>query len=221
MARTNLRSVFIKVTVFHLLAIAVIALAVTENPGIGEYFPVGTGSKMFDAAQGAPLTASSPYLDQINAEPWPARLLFLGLTFVCSVGLSIPVAWTYLATRNPKKRDPTFAQAILLMPIGVTGLVLIVQNSLALAFALAGLVAGAGIRFRANVREVVDTLFFLIAIGIGVACGVGSLGIALVTSIVFTHTLLITTALDFGGPSQGSAKEPKKSGISDAAESTD
>ena len=75
---------------------------------------------------------------------------------------------------------------------------------------LAGIVAGAGIRFRTNIREVVDTLFFLIAICIGVASGVGSLGIALVTSIVFTYALLITTTLDFGGLNRASTKESKK-----------
>lgn len=222
MARYNLRSTFIKVAVYHLFAIAVIVMAVTETPGIGEYFPIGTSNKMFTVPPGGPgLAASSPYLEQVTAEPWPAQLLFLSLSFVCCVGLSVPVAWTYLATRATRKRDATFAQAIVLMPIGVTGLVLIVQNSLALAFALAGIVAGAGIRFRSNIREVVDTLFFLIAIGIGVACGVGSLGIALGTSIVFTYTLLITTALDFGGLSQASVKKPKKSDPDETAANTD
>jgi hypothetical protein len=197
-------------------------LAVTKNPGIGEYLPVGAGQNIFHTPKGGEhLAGTTSYMEHIAAEPLPAKVLFLILSFACSVGLSIPVAWTYLATRRTKKTDATFAQAIVLMPVGVTGLVLIVQNSLALAFALAGLVAGAGIRFRTSVREVVDTLFFLIAIGIGVASGVGSLGIALMTSIVFTYALLITTALNFGGLDEVSADKPKKSQKREAAELTD
>ena len=220
MASSNIRPVFIKITVFHLVALFVIVMAVTESPGIGEYFPVGTGEQTLTTPRGGDWT-EPVYLDRIEGSPWSARLLFLILSFACSVGLSVPVAWAYMATRNPRKRDATFAQAIVLMPVAVTGLVLVVQNSLALAFALAGIVAGAGIPFRANIREVVDTLFFLIAIGIGVASGVGSLGIALVTSIVFTYTLLITTALDFGGLNRTSAKESKKSEDRDASEPAD
>jgi hypothetical protein len=220
MASQNLRPVFIKITVFHLAALFIIVMAVTKTPGVGEYFPVGTGENLLTAPESGGLTQPA-YLDRIDGSPWSARLLFLILSFACSVGLSVPVAWTYMATRSPRKRDATFAQAIVLMPIAVTGLVLVVQNSLALAFALAGLVAGAGIRFRTNIREVVDTLFFLIAIGIGVASGVGSLGIALVTSIVFTYSLLITTALDFGGLSQASARKSKESKDSDAFDPDD
>lgn len=220
MATQNLRSVFIKITVYHLVALGILVLALTDTPGVGELFPVGTSEKAFSGPQGTALTGPE-YLDRLAGSPWTAKVLFLVLSFGCSVGLSVPVAWTYLATRSPKKRDATFAQAIVLMPIAVTGLVLVVQNSLALAFALAGIVAGAGIRFRTNIREVVDTLFFLIAIGIGVACGVGSLGIALITSIVFTYALLITTALDFGGVSQASARKAKGAKENDEIDPTD
>ena len=209
MDRTNLRPVFIKITAYHLIVLVVLVMAITERPGVGELLPVGTGDKALSAPQGGALTGTE-YLDRLDGSSWTEKLLFLILSFACSIAVSVPVAWTYLATRSPKKRDTTFAQAIVLMPIAVTGLVLVVQNSLALAFALAGIVAGAGIRFRTNIREVVDTLFFLIAICIGVASGVGSLGIALVTSIVFTYALLITTTLDFGGLNRASTKESKK-----------
>lgn len=206
-----LRPAFIKITAYHLVACAFFILLLTENPGIGEYFPLGTGEKLFSTP------SSIQQLEPIHAGRLEgtrplARGLFLFICFLSSVGVSVPVAWAYLETRGGKKKDPTFAQAILLLPIAVTGLVLIVQNSLALAFALAGVVAGAGIRFRANIREVVDTLFFLIAIAIGIASGVGSLGLALIMSIVFTYTLLITSAIGFGGVNQASAKGSSKSG---------
>jgi len=220
MARPSLRPVFIKITVFYFVAVVLLILAVTDSTGIGEFLPVGAGGRLFDTPQGPNLTEAI-HSGRLGDRSVLAQVVFLALSFICSAGLSVPVAWTYLATRTPKKRDATFAQAIVLLPIAITGLVLIVQNSLALSFALAGIVAGAGIRFRTNIREVVDTLFFLIAIGIGIAAGVGSLGLAAIMSIVFTYSLLITTALDFGGLSRASDKESKNAEGDDSADSTD
>ena len=155
MASSNLRPVFIKITVFHLVALFVIVMALTESPGIGEYFPVGTSEQTLTTPRGGDWT-EPVYLDRIEGSHWSARLLFLILSFACSVGLSVPVAWAYLATRNPRKRDATFAQAIVLMPVAVTGLVLVVQNSLALAFALAGIATF--VHLKSGKKDAVDDI---------------------------------------------------------------
>lgn len=126
------------------------------------------------------------------------RIVFVIMCFLTSIVVSIPVGRTYMATHVIKKRNASMAKALLLLPIAVSGLVLIVQNNLALAFSLAGIVAGCGIRFRSNIREFTDTLYFMVAIGIGLAAGVGALGIALAMSLVFCYATLTVFAIGYG-----------------------
>jgi hypothetical protein len=125
-------------------------------------------------------------------------MIFFWFCFLAALLMVLPVGTTYLATRRVKKGSDSLAKMIVVLPVAVTGLVLIVQNSLALAFGLAGIVAGGGIRFRTNMREYTDTLFFLISIGIGLSSGVGAPGLALIMSIVFCYSILILSAIDYG-----------------------
>ena len=74
--------------------------------------------------------------------------LAIGLASVILVML--PVAWVYMGVRRRKGKEQSFIMAILLLPLAMAmamaAIVMIVQNSLALAFSLAGIVSGA--RFR-------------------------------------------------------------------------
>lgn len=115
---------------------------------------------------------STVYVGRFEEDSVVSVALFFTSCFVSAVALSIPVGTTCMACR-PKKRSASFAKVILVLPIAVTGAVLIVQNSLALAFSLAGIVAGAGIRFRTNMRDISDSLFF-------------------------SYTMLIVEAIDYG-----------------------
>ena len=65
----------------------------------------------------------------------------------------------------------------------VTAILVVVRDSLALAFSLAGIVAA--VRFRNNLRESGDAVYIFGAIGIGFASGIHALSVAAVLSIVF------------------------------------
>ena len=60
----------------------------------------------------------------------------------------------------------------------VTGIVLVVSNSLALAFSLGGVVAA--VRFRTNLSDARDVVFIFLAIAVGFAGGVQEVTIALI-----------------------------------------
>ncbi|RPH64768.1 MAG: hypothetical protein EHM89_00910, partial [Acidobacteria bacterium] len=65
------------------------------------------------------------------------------------LALMLPVAWVYMSTRyNKGGPDQQVAQVLIFLPLVVAGIVLVVQNSLALAFSLAGVVAA--VRFRST-----------------------------------------------------------------------
>jgi Domain of unknown function (DUF4956) len=82
------------------------------------------------------------------------------------------------------------------LALAVAGVVVIVRNSLALAFSLAGIVGA--VRFRNSLPDTRDTLYIFLAIGVGLAAGVEALAAAAVFSIVFNYTVLAIWRTDYG-----------------------
>jgi hypothetical protein len=80
----------------------------------------------------------------------------------------------------------------------VAGVVLIVRNSLALAFSLGGIVAA--VRFRANMSDTRDIVYIFLAIVVGFAAGVQVVMVALLLTILFNFVLVALWRYDFGRP---------------------
>jgi hypothetical protein len=81
------------------------------------------------------------------------------------------------------KYDHSLVQTVIELPVVVTAILVVVRDSLALAFSLAGIVAA--VRFRNNLKESGDAVYIFGAIGIGFASGIHALSVAAVLSIVF------------------------------------
>ena len=148
------------------------------------------GINPFDATP-SPSATPSP-------EPWggPFGRLWLTLfTVLGSVALALPVAGIYMHTRR-LRYDPSLVQTIIVLPIVVAGVVLVVKNSLALAFALAGIVAG--VRFRQKLNEPKDAVYVLLSLGLGLAAAVHALDIALSLSLAFNLVVLALWRFDYG-----------------------
>jgi hypothetical protein len=101
--------------------------------------------------------------------------------------LAAPTAWVYMFTRR-LRYDPSLVQSIVILPIVVSGIVIIVKHSLALAFSLAGIVAV--VRFRNTLKDPKDAVYVFLALGIGLAAGVQALDIAFVMSAAFNTLVL-------------------------------
>jgi len=87
-------------------------------------------------------------------------------------------------------------QVLIVLPLIVAGIVLIVRNSLALAFSLGGVVAA--VRFRTNLSNARDVVFVFLAIAVGFAAGVQVVLVALLLSIIFNFVLVLIWRVDFG-----------------------
>ena len=85
---------------------------------------------------------------------------------------------------------------IIVLPMVVTGIVIIVQNSLALAFSLAG-IAGA-VRFRNSLKSSGDALFILLAVGDRAGAGIGAIELAAVISMLFNYTFAMLWITEYG-----------------------
>ena len=80
------------------------------------------------------------------AAPSSEPLILIVIAVSTAFLLALPVAWVYMFTRQRKGYRPSDVHALVLMPVVVAGVVVLVKNSLPLAFSLAGIVAA--VRFR-------------------------------------------------------------------------
>jgi len=120
----------------------------------------------------------------------------------------LPVAWTYKAINYESGFRKTFVRSLLVLPLCATTIVLLIQDSLALAFGLAALVAA--VRFRVALDEAMDGIFIFAAICVGLAAGIGYLGIALVMSVFFCFTNIVMWAIDYGRNPVDEARRVRK-----------
>jgi hypothetical protein len=118
------------------------------------------------------------------------------LSLIATLVLMLPVTWVYMSARRPRRQNQSVVETLIILPIVVAGVVLIVRNSLALAFSLAGVVAA--VRFRTNLRDTRDTVFIFLAIGVGFAAGVQVITVGAIASVIFNLVLLFIWRYDFG-----------------------
>src|SRR3954465_4506903 len=111
--------------------------------------------------------------------------------------LMLPVTWVYMSARpSGGQHNQNVVQTLIFLPLVVAGIVFIVQNSLALAFSLAGVVGA--VRFRTTLRDSRDLVYIFLSIVVGFSAGVQSLAVGAVISVVFNFVLLITWHYDYG-----------------------
>jgi uncharacterized protein DUF4956 len=103
--------------------------------------------------------------------------------------LSLPVAFVYRYTTPANEFDESIAQSVLVLPATVAGIILVVQNSLALAFSLAGVVTA--VRFRSSLKDTNDATYIFLSVAIGVAAGARAFDIAVIVCAVVCMALLL------------------------------
>jgi hypothetical protein len=152
----------------------------------------------------AEITSSVPR----PADGLASAILFLSFHLVGTILLMIPISWTYMATRRDIGYQKNFARALVILPICATTIVLLIQDSLALAFGLAALVAA--VRFRVALSEAIDGVFVFAAVCVGLAAGIGYLGIAAVMTVFFCFSCLILWHIDYGENPVDTAQHEKR-----------
>ena len=176
----------------------VTALLMSRFPILNQILPLGGIGELaaLDLDSFEPVYSS---VDRTVLSPnGPLRLV---LASIGSVILIVPVSWVYFITSPARRIDQTFLQTIMILPVVVTGIAMIVLNSLALAFSLAGIVAA--VRFRFTLPLPSDAMYIFVAIGIGLGSGIGALGIAAVISFAFVVTTLAIWKLEYGKEMSG------------------
>jgi len=185
---------FIKLTAYYVAVTAAVLIAVSLVPDLRAFMPFGG----VEALMSRPADSLGGMLAPNAAEIGNLResLYWLAITIMGALLTALPVSWMYMAIRNPKDYDQSLVDTIIVMPIVVTSIIIIVQNSLALAFSIAGIAAA--VRFRNSLKSSGDALFILNAVGIGLSAGIGALELAIVMTIAFNYTFLALWVTDYG-----------------------
>ena len=123
-------------------------------------------------------------------------LALQGLSLLGALAIMIPVAWTYIMIKRRVGYDQSVVHTLIILPVAVTGIVIVVQTSVALAFSLAGIVAA--VRFRTTLEDTKDAVYVFLAIGVGLAAGSQRLGTALLASMVFNLVNVVLWKMNFG-----------------------
>lgn len=123
--------------------------------------------------------------------PGGAAVAMLG-----ALALMSPVAWMYMRTKPKLRYDPSLVQTVIVLPLVISGVVLIVRDSVALAFSLAGIVAA--VRFRNTLRDTKDAVYIFLAIAVGLAAGVGAFSVGFVVSLIYVAVVLVLWRFDIG-----------------------
>ena len=187
---------FAKLTAYYLAVTLVVLTGLSLFPNLHQFMPFGG----VEALMASPRTGLESMLatnaGAADIGNLRESLFWLAITVTGALLTALPVSWVYIAIRNSKDYDQSLVDTIIIMPIVVTSIIIIVQNSLALAFSIAGIAAA--VRFRNSLKSSGDALFILCAVGIGLSAGIGALELAIVMTVMFNYTFLLLWLTDFG-----------------------
>jgi hypothetical protein len=186
----------VRVAAYYVLLAAATALVWQVFPGLAAVFSAERLAEVSSTGSNA-----DPLLDALrDAPPVMAPPVALAVTTaLCMLGsflLMLPVTWVYILTRQKKGFRQSVVQTLIILPIVVSGVVLLVKNSVALAFSLGGIVAA--VSFRNTLRDTKDAVYIFLAIAVGLASGVQVMSAAAVMSFLFNLVILIFWYTDFG-----------------------
>ena len=191
---------FCRLIIYHLLLAVAVVLLVLMFPDFASRLPVGgvtdlvgSGEVTFpfaNTAQGYSddgeivntVVRAASRLDRLG---YGQQLMFVLIGVWL---LMLPVSWVHKGIHLVAAPDHSLDETVLILPGVVASIVLVVQHSLALAFSLAGIVAG--VQFRRALQDTFDALFILVAIGTGISAGVKALEISAVLTVFFTYATL-------------------------------
>ena len=177
---------------YYLLLYGLFYGATWAFPGLEPYMPIGGIAEL--VGRGADTFEQMEIISSTAFTKTTAPSLAIAI--IAATALLVPISWVYFITTRSKQVSRSFAQTMIVLPVIVAGIAMIVQNSLALAFSLAGVVAA--VRFRFSLEEPAHALYIFAAIGVGLGAGIGALGIGFVTSLAFVLVNLVLWKLDYG-----------------------
>jgi hypothetical protein len=187
---------FVKLTAYYAIFAIIIYAALSLFPFLREYLPIGGVEALISQPDNNPLEGAARSATAQQVGTFGESLFWLCAAIIGALLTAIPVSWVYMEIRTGEEYDQSLISTILILPLVVTGIVIIVQNSLALAFSLAG-IAGA-VRFKNSLKSSGDALFILLAVGTGLSAGIGAVELAFVMTLAFNYCFILLWYTEYG-----------------------
>ena len=197
---------FGKVLAYYLTLLLGMVALLYFVPSLEPYLPVGgldkfsTGPSFDEVVSTYRETVQSDKVFRGVYRMMEAVLMSIAIGLTLTI--MVPIVWVYRASQigvSSKKKDKTVLETLVVLPVIITGIVLIIQNSIALAFGLAGIVAG--VQYRNRLALSVDAAYLFAAIAIGLASGIEAVGIGMMTGLWVCLTLIVIRIQGFSEPS--------------------
>src|SRR5688572_26697268 len=186
---------FAQLAIYYVLLFGGAWLLIYNNPEIQSYLPIGGAEELINSGGGKSSTLQAVAQAQ-EVKTLGQSLGWMAVAILGALITSLPVTWVYMATRTTEEYDQSIISTILILPSVVTSIVVVVQHSLALAFALGG-IAGA-VRFKNSLKSSGDALYILLSVGIGLSAGIGAVELAVVMSVAFNYGFLALWFTEYG-----------------------
>ncbi len=204
--------VAVRLVVYFVCVLGVFATLLIFVPWGTDILPVGGNEIDVPGSAEAILELiDAPQENENEIGTWGERLepaLALMMSLAATISLMIPITWVYMATKFAQGYRRTFVAALVMLPICATSIVLLIQDSLALAFGLAALVAA--VRFRVDLSDALDGIHIFAAICVGLASGVGYIGVGFVMTVFFCFASVILWHLNYGANPVEDARQARK-----------
>jgi hypothetical protein len=113
-----------------------------------------------------------------------------------AIALGLIVSLVYMKTHETKTPSQGFALTLVILPAVITLIILLIGNSVARAFSLAG--AFQIIRFRSAPGNPKDITYVLFSMAVGLCCGMGYLAYGVLANIVLCGVMIILETVKFG-----------------------
>ena len=115
---------------------------------------------------------------------------------ISAVILGTLISLIYIITHRKEGYSQSYVMSMVMLPTIVTLILLLVNTQIG-AISLAGTLAL--VRFRSVAGDPKDISYIFFAMAMGVACGMGFIGFAIVFFIVLGAVLFVMSEVDFGG----------------------
>jgi hypothetical protein len=207
----------LKLSAYFLVLISAIVIIISAHSDSLRFLPIGGTHALqntdIEITQSRLDFSSTPADrgetdDAVTPERVRFAVIFLAANLTGTILIMLPIAWTYSATKFTSGPRKGFVRALIVLPICASTVVLLIQDSLALAFGLAALVAA--VRFRVALSEAIDGIYIFAAICVGLAAGIGYLGVAAIMALFFCMTNAILWGMDYGKNPIDDARRKKK-----------
>jgi hypothetical protein len=139
--------------------------------------------------------ATSPIVGVPKGLVTPRGIVRAITAMLGALALALPLAWVFVITRRRKGFSQSIVHTLIILPIAVAGIMVVVQNSLALAFGLAGIAA---LRFRNTLDDTKDAIYLFVATGIGIAAAADQFDVGLALSFLFNATIIVLWWTNYG-----------------------